>query len=128
MFCCGPCPVSAIREGNLKVKYDAPFVFAEVNADIIYWMVQRNGQRKKVTDSNKVVQLFVHTVAEIHIFRSQEQAFCFPQCLILMFVIMPQITVDQSGVGMNISTKSVFGDHREDVTLHYKYPEGWLES
>lgn len=49
-FCCGPCPVTAIKEGNLGVKYDAPFVFAEVNADIIYWMVQRDGQRKKVTD------------------------------------------------------------------------------
>uniref|UniRef100_A0AAQ5YC18 protein-glutamine gamma-glutamyltransferase n=1 Tax=Amphiprion ocellaris TaxID=80972 RepID=A0AAQ5YC18_AMPOC len=80
-FCCGPCPVTAIKEGNLAVKYDAPFVFAEVNADITYWMVQKNGQRKK-------------------------------------------IRVDQSSVGRNISTKSVFGDHREDVTLHYKYPEG----
>uniref|UniRef100_A0AAQ5YA83 protein-glutamine gamma-glutamyltransferase n=1 Tax=Amphiprion ocellaris TaxID=80972 RepID=A0AAQ5YA83_AMPOC len=76
-FCCGPCPVTAIKEGNLAVKYDAPFVFAEVNADITYWMVQKNGQRKKV-----------------------------------------------NSVGRNISTKSVFGDHREDVTLHYKYPEG----
>lgn len=80
-FCCGPCPVTAIKEGNLAVKYDAPFVFAEVNADITYWMVQKNGQRKK-------------------------------------------IRVDQRSVGRNISTKSVYGDHREDVTLLYKYPEG----
>ncbi|XP_008289213.1 protein-glutamine gamma-glutamyltransferase 2 [Stegastes partitus] len=80
-FCCGPCPVTAIKEGNLAVKYDAPFIFAEVNADITYWMVQPDGQRKKVK-------------------------------------------VDQSSVGRNISTKSVYGDHREDVTLHYKYPEG----
>lgn len=41
-----------------------------------------------------------------------------------MFVIMLQIRVDQRGVGKNISTKSVYGDNREDVTLHYKYPEG----
>lgn len=58
-FCCGPCPVTAIKDGNLRVKYDAPFVFAEVNADIIYWMVQRDGQRIKVidfcSDSNKLV-------------------------------------------------------------------------
>uniref|UniRef100_A0A7N9AL23 protein-glutamine gamma-glutamyltransferase n=1 Tax=Mastacembelus armatus TaxID=205130 RepID=A0A7N9AL23_9TELE len=78
-FCCGPCPVAAIKEGNVGVKYDARFVFAEVNADIIYWMVKQDGQ------------------------------------------------VDQSGVGKNISTKSVYGDHREDVTLHYKYPEGSKE-
>ncbi|XP_033491232.2 protein-glutamine gamma-glutamyltransferase 2 [Epinephelus lanceolatus] len=80
-FCCGPCPVTAIKEGNLGVKYDAPFVFAEVNADIIYWVVKQDGQRQK-------------------------------------------IRVDQRTVGRNISTKSVYGDHREDVTLHYKYPEG----
>lgn len=49
-FCCGPCPVTAIKEGNLGVKYDATFVFAEVNADIIYWIVQGDGQRKKVID------------------------------------------------------------------------------
>uniref|UniRef100_A0A8D3D902 protein-glutamine gamma-glutamyltransferase n=1 Tax=Scophthalmus maximus TaxID=52904 RepID=A0A8D3D902_SCOMX len=77
-FCCGPCPVAAIKEGDLAMKYDAPFVFAEVNADIIYWMVGPDGQRKKVT----------------------------------------------SGVGKSISTKSVNGDFRQDVTLHYKYPEG----
>lgn len=27
-------------------------------------------------------------------------------------------------MGRNISTKSVFGNVREDVTLDYKYPEG----
>ncbi|XP_075998738.1 protein-glutamine gamma-glutamyltransferase 2 [Genypterus blacodes] len=81
VFRCGPCPVKAIREGHLGLKYDAPFVFAEVNADIIHWIVQQDGQRR-------------------------------------------QIRVDQRSVGRNISTKSVYGDHREDVTVHYKYPEG----
>ncbi|XP_075938352.1 protein-glutamine gamma-glutamyltransferase 2-like [Anarhichas minor] len=80
-FCCGPCPVTAIKEGNLGVKYDAPFVFAEVNADIVQWIIQRDGRRRK-------------------------------------------IKVDQASVGRNISTKSVYGNQREDVTLQYKYPEG----
>ncbi|XP_068458585.1 protein-glutamine gamma-glutamyltransferase 2 [Clinocottus analis] len=80
-FCCGPCPVTAIKEGNLGMKYDARFIFAEVNADIIQWIVQPDGQRRK-------------------------------------------INVDQASVGRNISTKSVYGNQREDVTLHYKYPEG----
>uniref|UniRef100_UPI0037E7FB4A protein-glutamine gamma-glutamyltransferase 2-like n=1 Tax=Semicossyphus pulcher TaxID=241346 RepID=UPI0037E7FB4A len=80
-FCCGPCPVTAIKEGNLGVKYDAPFVFAEVNADIVHWIIKQDGQRQK-------------------------------------------IRVDQGSVGRNISTKSVYGDFRDDVTLQYKYPEG----
>lgn len=47
-FCCGPCPVAAIKEGNLDVKYDAPFVFAEVNADVIHWIAHGDGRREKV--------------------------------------------------------------------------------
>ncbi|TKS73752.1 Protein-glutamine gamma-glutamyltransferase 2 [Collichthys lucidus] len=83
-FRCGPCPVTAIKEGKLDVKYDAPFVFAEVNADIVHWIVQRDGQRRKIKE-------------------------------------------DQKSVGKNISTKSPYGNYREDVTLHYKYPEGSRE-
>ncbi|XP_029378888.1 protein-glutamine gamma-glutamyltransferase 2 [Echeneis naucrates] len=80
-FRCGPCPVKAIKEGNLGVKYDAPFVFAEVNADMVFWKITPDGERQK-------------------------------------------IKVDQQSVGRNISTKSIYGNHREDVTLQYKYPEG----
>lgn len=38
-FCCGPAPVAAVLEGDVNLKYDVPFVFAEVNADIIKWKV-----------------------------------------------------------------------------------------
>ncbi|XP_027144053.1 protein-glutamine gamma-glutamyltransferase 2 isoform X2 [Larimichthys crocea] len=30
VFCCGPVPLRAIKEGELTKKYDAPFVFAEI--------------------------------------------------------------------------------------------------
>lgn len=48
-YCCGPCPVAAIKEGNLGLKYDARFVFAEVNADIVHWISYGDGRRQKVT-------------------------------------------------------------------------------
>ncbi|XP_072291815.1 protein-glutamine gamma-glutamyltransferase 2 [Eucyclogobius newberryi] len=83
-FCCGPCPVAAIKEGNLSVKYDAPFIFAEVNADIVEWIVRSDGHQQK-------------------------------------------IRVDERYVGQYISTKSVWGDHREDVTQNYKYTEGSIK-
>ncbi|XP_010567674.1 PREDICTED: protein-glutamine gamma-glutamyltransferase 2 isoform X3 [Haliaeetus leucocephalus] len=54
VFCCGPAPVKAIKEGDLQLKYDIPFVFAEVNADVVYWVVQRDGSRKKSTHSSVV--------------------------------------------------------------------------
>uniref|UniRef100_A0A4W4FGY3 Protein-glutamine gamma-glutamyltransferase 2 n=1 Tax=Electrophorus electricus TaxID=8005 RepID=A0A4W4FGY3_ELEEL len=35
VMCCGPVPVKAIKGGDLTCKYDAAFVYAEVNADHI---------------------------------------------------------------------------------------------
>ncbi|NXY92176.1 TGM2 glutamyltransferase, partial [Alcedo cyanopectus] len=54
VFCCGPAPVKAIKEGDLKLKYDIPFVFAEVNADVVYWVVRPDGTQKKGTHSSVV--------------------------------------------------------------------------
>ncbi|XP_078411513.1 protein-glutamine gamma-glutamyltransferase 2-like [Cetorhinus maximus] len=48
IFCCGPAPVNAIKEGAVDMKYDVPFVFAEVNADQISWIVHRDGRKKKI--------------------------------------------------------------------------------
>jgi len=39
VFCCGPAPVKAIYSGHTHLNYDIPFVFAEVNADVIDWLV-----------------------------------------------------------------------------------------
>uniref|UniRef100_A0A1A8N0X3 Transglutaminase 2, like n=1 Tax=Nothobranchius pienaari TaxID=704102 RepID=A0A1A8N0X3_9TELE len=75
--------MAAIKEGNLgsDVKYDARFIFAEVNSDIVYWLVLP-GNKKRM------------------------------------------LSMDTRYVGAKISTKSIHGDMREDVTLSYKYPEG----
>uniref|UniRef100_A0A8C1GYF5 Protein-glutamine gamma-glutamyltransferase K n=1 Tax=Cyprinus carpio TaxID=7962 RepID=A0A8C1GYF5_CYPCA len=37
IFRCGPTSVAAIRSGQVFLKYDTPFVFAEVNSDIVFW-------------------------------------------------------------------------------------------
>ena len=31
LMACGPCPVKAIKEGNLHVPYDGKFIFSEVS-------------------------------------------------------------------------------------------------
>lgn len=81
IYCCGPCPVQAVRGGDVGMKYDAAFVFSEVNADLICWIVHSDGEKTRASLDSKVV-------------------------------------------GRNISTKSVYGDYREDITANYKYPEG----
>merc|ERR1711962_804597 len=34
---CGPASLEAIRRGDIGLGYDCPFVFAEVNADVMHW-------------------------------------------------------------------------------------------
>ncbi|XP_064598834.1 uncharacterized protein LOC135465525 [Liolophura sinensis] len=46
LFCCGPAPVAAIKAGDIGVSYDATFIFAEVNADRVYWMETPDGDFK----------------------------------------------------------------------------------
>ncbi|XP_077459278.1 protein-glutamine gamma-glutamyltransferase 2 [Stigmatopora argus] len=54
VYCCGPIPVRAIKEGELMNKYDAPFVFAEVNADVVTFMKKNDGSTSKVSSTQLV--------------------------------------------------------------------------
>ncbi|XP_026162493.1 protein-glutamine gamma-glutamyltransferase 2 isoform X1 [Mastacembelus armatus] len=57
VYCCGPAPVKAILCGDTNLKYDVPFVFAEVNADCIDWLVKADGSEVKIfCDSHRVGQ------------------------------------------------------------------------
>ncbi|KAG8446119.1 hypothetical protein GDO86_013839 [Hymenochirus boettgeri] len=46
-YCCGPAPVIAVKEGDIHLKYDVMFVFAEVNADAVYYVEQKDGSVRK---------------------------------------------------------------------------------
>ncbi|XP_026570839.1 coagulation factor XIII A chain [Pseudonaja textilis] len=48
MYRCGPASVQAIKHGHVCFQFDAPFVFAEVNSDVIY--------SKAMKDGTKVIQ------------------------------------------------------------------------
>ncbi|MEE6520138.1 hypothetical protein FKM82_017943, partial [Ascaphus truei] len=56
VFCCGPAPVRAVKEGDLSLKYDVPFLFAEVNADVVYYVQQGDGTTKKTLFTAQVGQ------------------------------------------------------------------------
>jgi hypothetical protein len=45
-YTCGPCPVYAIKTGQVKIPYDCGFIFSEVNADIVHWEPVPEGHRK----------------------------------------------------------------------------------
>ncbi|KAM9350327.1 protein-glutamine gamma-glutamyltransferase 2-like [Symphorus nematophorus] len=63
VFCCGPAPVRAIKEGELTKKYDAPFIFAEVNADVVDLVRLSNGEIVQVDGSTTSVGRFISTKA-----------------------------------------------------------------
>ncbi|XP_068008914.1 protein-glutamine gamma-glutamyltransferase 4 [Melanerpes formicivorus] len=84
IFQCGPCPVKAVREGSVYLSYDGTFVYAEVNADQVYWLVREVNGRQKIT----------------------------------------RLSSETRGIGVNMSTKAVGQDRREDITSEYKFPEG----
>ncbi|NXF32895.1 TGM4 glutamyltransferase, partial [Nyctibius bracteatus] len=87
VFQCGPCPLKAVRDGDVYLPFDSKFVYAEVNADKVYWIVEN------VNNEEKFIK----------------------------------ISTETQGVGVNISTKAVGENRREDITALYKFPEGSRE-
>lgn len=63
VFCCGPASLKAIREGEMTKKYDAPFIFAEVNADVVDLVQLSSGEIVKFSGSTKSVGQFISTKA-----------------------------------------------------------------
>uniref|UniRef100_A0A8C5QEG5 Protein-glutamine gamma-glutamyltransferase 2 n=1 Tax=Leptobrachium leishanense TaxID=445787 RepID=A0A8C5QEG5_9ANUR len=55
-YCCGPAPVIAVKEGDLNLNYDVKFIFAEVNADVIYYVEQQDGSVKQTRHTAQVGQ------------------------------------------------------------------------
>lgn len=120
-FCCGPAPVAAILQGEVNLKYDVPFVFAEVNADIIKWMVSGGepvmspapADRPSHFQSLLLLRSFGIFSRNVS-FSSQVEASGAKR----------KILHDTSSVGQNISTKAVDQNQRDDITHSYKYREG----
>lgn len=63
VFTCGPCPVLAIRNGDLYLGYDTKFLFAEVNGDRVFWIVDSEGNMEPVYKDYDIVGKFMSTKA-----------------------------------------------------------------
>lgn len=62
-FRCGPASIHAIRSGQVYLKHDAPFVFAEVNSDKIYWQRNHDATFTKFHTEKKAVGHCISTKA-----------------------------------------------------------------
>ncbi|CAJ0965937.1 unnamed protein product [Ranitomeya imitator] len=66
IFQCGPCSLTALKKGLVYLPYDAKFVFAEVNADRIEWMVKDmygDVQLSVLKEEKKSIGKFISTKA-----------------------------------------------------------------
>ncbi len=53
VFQAGPCPVLAIKEGDVNIPYDGRFIFAEVNADKIQYHLQMGNTYQTTLKTNE---------------------------------------------------------------------------
>uniref|UniRef100_A0A8C1YYE0 Protein-glutamine gamma-glutamyltransferase K n=1 Tax=Cyprinus carpio TaxID=7962 RepID=A0A8C1YYE0_CYPCA len=60
---CGPTSVSAVRNGQVDLKFDTPFVFAEVNSDRIYWQKKTDGSFSQVRVEKNTIGQSISTKA-----------------------------------------------------------------
>nr|XP_022335793.1 uncharacterized protein LOC111132291 [Crassostrea virginica] len=99
VFCCGPAPVAAVKTGNCKIKYDLPFVFAEVNSDVIRWeYVNKTTWINMGTDINR-------TGSKIYSKKPDGKPYS------------DSLTIN----------RLLMKDNPHDVTSDYKFPEGSRE-
>ncbi|XP_025047780.1 protein-glutamine gamma-glutamyltransferase 5-like [Alligator sinensis] len=54
LYCCGPASVKAIKEGELHLSYDTPFVFSMVNVYRVVWLIYGARKEKLLCDSRCV--------------------------------------------------------------------------
>ncbi|XP_042909148.1 annulin [Parasteatoda tepidariorum] len=61
---CGPSSVAAIKRGEIQKPFDGPFVFAEVNADKVYWRYRgKNNPLKLINKKTEAIGQYISTKA-----------------------------------------------------------------
>ena len=100
---CGPAPLVAIKKGHIYIGYDTGFVFAEVNADRVEWIVKQEGSYNYIKGTlcchKWPLQVLIQRILGVGNHKTR-------------------------AVGFNISTKSIGSYRREVLDNDYKWPEG----
>uniref|UniRef100_A0AAR2KLM4 protein-glutamine gamma-glutamyltransferase n=1 Tax=Pygocentrus nattereri TaxID=42514 RepID=A0AAR2KLM4_PYGNA len=66
MYRCGPASVAAIKHGQVCYPFDASFVFAEVNSDVVFYRRDKEGTLQPVKVNTSHVGRMVLTKAVLH--------------------------------------------------------------
>ncbi|XP_060089481.1 protein-glutamine gamma-glutamyltransferase E-like [Heteronotia binoei] len=63
LYQCGPASVQAVKQGEIEMSYDTPFVFTEVNADLNRWVVNKDGSRVRAYCDTRSIGVHISTKA-----------------------------------------------------------------
>jgi hypothetical protein len=55
----GPAPLTAVKEGEVYAGFDAGFVFSEVNADIVTWVVKKDKNDEYIIQSMLIFSFYI---------------------------------------------------------------------
>uniref|UniRef100_A0A8C5IBH3 protein-glutamine gamma-glutamyltransferase n=1 Tax=Junco hyemalis TaxID=40217 RepID=A0A8C5IBH3_JUNHY len=63
IYQCGPASTRAIKEGDVDLDYDSPFVFAAVNADCVTWIRYSKKRKERIYSDTRKIGKFISTKA-----------------------------------------------------------------
>lgn len=137
-FCCGPASLVAVRNGQVYLKHDCPFVFAEVcgiHRATLYYSAPFNTYWSDLYRTTGPINC-MHSQFYIKII-----FLCSPSPFLRSQVnsdkiywqrnidgTFSQIYSEKKKVGHKISTKAVGSEERSDITHLYKHPEGTVHT
>eukprot|EP00064_Thunnus_orientalis_P013940 superscaffoldBa00002342_g13981 len=114
-FRCGPSSVNAIRSGQVYLKHDTPFIFAEVRAR--NWQMCMSRDLCYLVLSGNILMRYQGVVSDCKV---NSDKIYWQKNLDGTF---SQIHSEKKAVGHCISTKAVGSETRADITHLYKYQE-----
>ncbi|XP_051659389.1 protein-glutamine gamma-glutamyltransferase 6-like [Manacus candei] len=63
IYQCGPASIRAIKEGDVNLDYDSPFVFAAVNADCVTWIRHSKKRKERIYSNTRKIGKCISTKA-----------------------------------------------------------------
>uniref|UniRef100_A0A8D2M9A2 protein-glutamine gamma-glutamyltransferase n=1 Tax=Zonotrichia albicollis TaxID=44394 RepID=A0A8D2M9A2_ZONAL len=63
IYQCGPASTRAIKEGDVDLDFDSPFVFAAVNADCVTWIRYSKKRKERIYSDTRKIGKFISTKA-----------------------------------------------------------------
>ncbi|XP_076318292.1 hemocyte protein-glutamine gamma-glutamyltransferase-like [Tachypleus tridentatus] len=113
----GPTSLVAVKRGETGYMYDTPFVYAEVNADIVYWQKDRkseNGWKRLKTDTSHVGRLILTKKVGV------DDDFGINDAQDITYEYKNKEGTEEERISVRNATRNATLSHRFDLRLRHK--------